>query len=124
MRRAITETPVDLWPPREIHSDPPSARTNGGAGGRETSAIRTDVSALPLRGSMGVAGMPVPEDFLNSKDFLSLSRSERTRLCQREAFRAKNFAEHCEPKCRETYLDIANQWLALAYDIENAPSSR
>ena len=64
--------------------------------------------------------MPVPEDFLNSNEFLRLSANERVRLCQREALQAKNFAEHCEANYRDTYLDISCQWLALAHDIENA----
>jgi hypothetical protein len=57
---------------------------------------------------------------INLEEFARLSARERIRLCRLEADRARTLAEGAGQEYRDAYLDISQQWNALADDMERA----
>jgi hypothetical protein len=50
----------------------------------------------------------------DAETFLALPINERVQLCKQLAQRAQALADAADPKFRESYLDIAKNWLKLA----------
>jgi hypothetical protein len=61
------------------------------------------------------------DDFsFDAETFLALSVNDRVHLCKRLAERTQEMADAAEPKYRASYLEIARQWLDVAYDMLRA----
>jgi len=60
----------------------------------------------------------VSELTFDAETFLALPINERVQLCRQLAQRAQALADAADPKFRESYLDIAKNWLKLAAEME------
>jgi hypothetical protein len=54
----------------------------------------------------------------DADEFLSLSKSERARLCRALAHRAQQLADKAGAPYRDAYAEIARQWRELADELE------
>ena len=59
------------------------------------------------------------EPNFKADDFASLSPKERVNWCRRMASEAERLAETATPRVRSAYVDLAQQWNALAEEIEH-----
>lgn len=55
-----------------------------------------------------------------AEEFMRMSVKERIALCHRLSARARQLAEMADPKFRESYSKIADEWLDLAAVMETA----
>jgi hypothetical protein len=53
-------------------------------------------------------------------DFVSLSIKDQVRKCRAMAMEAQDLAASANPDIRETYIDLARQWAALAEEMQHS----
>ena len=58
------------------------------------------------------------EPNFKADEFSRLMPTERVAWCRRMAAEAERLAEAASPRVRTAYVELANQWTALANEIE------
>jgi len=58
----------------------------------------------------------------DAEQFLAMPVKDRVQLCRQMAERAQELADAARPNYRDSYLEIAKQWLMLADEMERAES--
>jgi len=58
----------------------------------------------------------------DAEQFLAMPVKDRVRMCRQQAERAQELADAGQPKYRDSYLEIAKQWLTLADEMGRAAS--
>ena len=78
-------------------------------------------NCLSIQEGLGAVGqvLTVESDF-QSGEFIRLSINDRIRKCRAMAREAEDLAALADRDVREVYMDLAQQWLALAHEIEDS----
>ena len=65
----------------------------------------------------------VPNLEFNAESWNDMLPRERVRRCMMFAHEAQQLASMAAPEVKASYVDLANQWLTLATEIEKANSA-